>query len=288
MPTARTPTAKGTVRMTDHTHAASHRLHSRSRALSGERDVTPADEVVGTVWTTGQASLATQLRQRGYCPGTHRTDPTGMSPAIAAHAIAAFTRPADLVLDPDCGAGTTLVEALHAGCHTIGLAGTHRTWEQARANVSAAKAAGAAVDGMVLVLGRRPNTLVTARAAGFTGRVNLILTTLRLPAGARGPHALGSALSRLQVLLADSRALLHSDGHVVITTAPYRDPDQPTELLDVPARIMAATSAVGLVPLARCVALTGALYRDHVRPWKGASGRPAAYAHLQSRSHQRH
>jgi hypothetical protein len=200
-----------------------------------------------------------------------------MPPAIAAHAIAAFTSPGDLVLDPDCGAGTTLVEALHAGCHTIGLAGTHRVWQQARANVSAAKLAGAPVDGMVLILGRRPNTLATAHAAGFTGRIDLILTTLRIPARSRGARTVDAALSRLRVLLADSRALLHPDGHVVVTAVPYRDPDQPTELLDVPGQIMEVASAVGLVPLARCVALTGALHRDHVRPWNRARNRHGAH-----------
>jgi hypothetical protein len=275
--------------MTDPTDAASRRLRSRSRsrlhALTGEPAASPAGEVIGTVWATGQTDLGAQLRQRGYPSDALRTDPAAMPPAIAAHAIAAFTSPGDLVLDPDCGAGTTLVEALHAGCHTIGLAGTHRVWQQARANVSAAKLAGAPVDGMVLILGRRPNTLATAHAAGFTGRIDLILTTLRIPARSRGARTVDAALSRLRVLLADSRALLHPDGHVVVTTVPYRDPDQPTELLDVPGQIMEVASAVGLVPLARCVALTGALHRDHVRPWHRRPGRPAAHRGGASRSH---
>ena len=275
--------------MTDPTDAALRSLrsrsHSRPHGPSGERAVPRPGEVTGTVWATGQSDLGAQLHQRGYCPDTLRTDPAVMPPAIAAHAIAVFTRPGDLVLDPDCGAGTALVEALHAGCHTIGLAGTRGAWQQARANVSAAKAAGAPMDGMVLVLDRRPNTLATAHAAGFTSRVDLVLTTLRLPARGRGPRTVDTALSRLRVLLADSRALLHPDGHLVITTAPYRDPDQPTELLDVPGQIIAAASAVGLMPLARCIALTGALHRDEVRPWHRRPGCPAAHRSDTSRSH---
>jgi hypothetical protein len=262
--------------MTDDTHAALRHLRSRSLACSRPHTVKPADQVVGTVWASGQADLATQLRQRGCHRDTLRSDPAGMPPAIAAHAVTAFTRPGDLVLDPDCGAGATLVEALHAGCHTIGLAGTRHAWQLARANVSSAKAAGAGVDGMVLVLGHRPDTLATAHAAGFTGRVDLILTALRLPVGNRGPRTLDATLARLHVLLADSRALLHPRGRVVITAAPYRDPDQPGKLLDVPARIVAAASTAGLLPLARCVALTGALHRNQVRPWGRSRGRHAA------------
>ena len=36
-----------------------------------------------------------------------------MMPGIAATAIARYTEPGDLVADPMCGIGTTLVEAVH-------------------------------------------------------------------------------------------------------------------------------------------------------------------------------
>jgi len=42
-------------------------------------------------------------------------------PAIPAWAIECFSQPGDLVLDPFCGSGTTLVEALLAGRDTIGV-----------------------------------------------------------------------------------------------------------------------------------------------------------------------
>jgi DNA modification methylase len=44
-----------------------------------------------------------------------------MLPALAAHAIATYSAPGGLVLDPMCGAGTTLVEAVHAARHAIGV-----------------------------------------------------------------------------------------------------------------------------------------------------------------------
>jgi tRNA G10 N-methylase Trm11 len=44
-----------------------------------------------------------------------------MLPAIAAHAIHAYIKPGDLVFDPMCGIGTTVVEAMHAGRDVIGV-----------------------------------------------------------------------------------------------------------------------------------------------------------------------
>src|SRR6266508_367036 len=44
-----------------------------------------------------------------------------MLPAIARAAISAYTSPGDLVLDPVCGVGTTLVEAIHLGRHAVGV-----------------------------------------------------------------------------------------------------------------------------------------------------------------------
>lgn len=42
-------------------------------------------------------------------------------PAIPAWAIACFSKPSDLILDPFCGSGTTLVEAILAGRKAIGI-----------------------------------------------------------------------------------------------------------------------------------------------------------------------
>ena len=44
-----------------------------------------------------------------------------MLPAIAATAITRYTEPGDLVADPMCGIGTTLVEAIHLGRDAIGI-----------------------------------------------------------------------------------------------------------------------------------------------------------------------
>jgi modification methylase len=219
----------------------------------------PEGPVLASVWPTGTDSVATQLDEGGYHDATG-ADPTLMAPAIARHAIAAFTRPGDVVLDPDCGAGTTIVEALRSGRHAIGLTGQRRWWRLARTNVTATKARGVFVDGMVLVLDRRPGTVAAAETAGLTGRVDLLLTTLR-PTSPRSN--LADALGRLCALLAEYRSLLRPGGHAVVTTAPYRHPVR-HELIDIPSQIAAIGSAVGLAPVTRCLALTADVQRHRV------------------------
>lgn len=229
-----------------------------SRPLSaGELD--QEDRLVPTsVWPTGTLSFRTQLEEGGYHEATG-TDSALMAPAIARYAISAFTKPGDVVLDPDCGAGTTVVEALRCGRHAIGLTDQRRWWRLARANVTTTKAGGVFVDGMVLVLDRRPGTAVAAATAGLTGRVDLLLTTLR-PAGPNSD--LEGALNRLHTLLAQYRPLVRPGGHVIVTCSPHRHPVL-HELLDVPGQIAAIGTAVGLAPVARCLALTATVRRGN-------------------------
>ena len=58
---------------------------------------------------TAQQDARTQRRAR-YLPES-MAHPAKMLPAIAATAIERYTEPGDLVADPMCGIGTTLVEA---------------------------------------------------------------------------------------------------------------------------------------------------------------------------------
>jgi len=44
-----------------------------------------------------------------------------MLPSIAAHAVTVYTTAGDLVADPMCGIGTTLVEAVHHGRDAVGV-----------------------------------------------------------------------------------------------------------------------------------------------------------------------
>lgn len=209
-----------------------------------------------SVWATGQHDGRTQLAQGPYVAETVR-DAARIPPAIAAHAIAAYTRPGHRVLDPACGAGTVLVEALRTGRDAIGLTRA-RWWRIARANVTAAKRHDAVPDGMVL----DATTSATAGPlTGFLGHVDLILTAwprpyrraaAQAPAAVRAPHA---DEATLRALLGPCRQLLRPGGHVVLVV-PRRLRGQ---LLPPPGDLGERGRAVGLIPVERCVALTAEL-----------------------------
>lgn len=203
-----------------------------------------------SVWPTGQYDEATQLRDGGYVADT-AADPDQVVPAVAACAIAAYSAPGEVVLDPDCGAGTVLVEALRVGRHAVGLTPNARWWSTARANVTAAKRRGAWPDGCVL--DGYPQLLATVQAAGLTGRVGLVLTSLR---PRNGDSGLDHALARLAQTLRHCRPLLRPGGHVIVTLRPQRHAGA---LLDLPSRILAAGQASGFLPTARYVALLAEL-----------------------------
>jgi modification methylase len=87
-----------------------------------------------SVWPTAQQPAATQRTDR-YLPGS-TAHPAKMLPAIVRQAIAAYSHPGDLVLDPMCGIGTTLVEAIHLGRDAIGIELEARWAGLASANIA--------------------------------------------------------------------------------------------------------------------------------------------------------
>ena len=101
-----------------------------------------------SVWMTGQQDAKTQ-RARRYVPASV-AHPAKMLPAIAAHAIHHYTRPGDIVLDPMCGIGTTLVEAVRSGRHAIGTEYEPRWTSIARANLALSSQADASGIGRVV------------------------------------------------------------------------------------------------------------------------------------------
>jgi modification methylase len=228
-----------------------------------------------SVWPTGQRDQLAQLRATGYVPGTE-TDAERIPPAVAAHAIATYTHPGDLVLDPDCGTGTALTEALRAGRHALGLTTNNRWWAVARANVTAAKSAGAWRDGFVL--DARPKVLATARAAGLAGRVGLVLTALR--ATSDRPNSPDQdpveSAAQLAMTLRCCEPLLCAGGYVVVVARPHRRSDG--SLVDLTTPLVAAGTAAGLAPVDRCVALTAELRGDRLITRASLAERRAARA----------
>jgi modification methylase len=101
-----------------------------------------------SVWPTAQHPAAAQRTGR-YLPGS-TAHPAKMLPTIARQAIAAYSHPGDLVLDPMCGIGTTLVEAIHLGRQAIGIELEPRWAQLASANLTHARYQGATGTATVL------------------------------------------------------------------------------------------------------------------------------------------
>jgi tRNA G10 N-methylase Trm11 len=203
-----------------------------------------------------------------------------MLPHLAAHAISSYTAPGDLVFDPMCGSGTTLVEAMHLGRQGIGIDIEARFTALAAANVALAASQGAA--GAAQVLTGDATRLLELVPASAVGRVSLVLTS---PPYGRGTHGLvqttstgvrkrnhhygdrengnlayagwSRLLDGFAAILAASHHLLRPGGTVVITCRPVRR--QRDDLIDLPGEFLAVARSVGLIPVQRCAAMLAAV-----------------------------
>ncbi len=101
-----------------------------------------------------------------------------MLPALARRAIEAYSDPGDLVLDPMCGIGTTLVESIHAGRRAVGTELEPRWATLARVNIEHAQHQGALSLAQVIEGDARhlPRVLATHVPTAY-GLVDLILTS---------------------------------------------------------------------------------------------------------------
>jgi modification methylase len=231
-----------------------------------------------SVWATAQKAAPSQRRGR-YVPASTE-HPARMLPAIAAHAIAAYTAPGDLVVDPMCGIGTTLVEAVHLRRDAAGIEFEARWADLAAANVALAHAQGAT--GRAMVVRGDATTLPALIPAALRGRVALVVTSppygpavhghvRPTPAGvlksanrySEAPDPANLAcrdwpglLEGFTRILAGCAGLLRPGGTVVVTARPWR---KHGELVDLPSAVLAAGVAAGLVPVERCVALLAAV-----------------------------
>ncbi|MFF0492901.1 TRM11 family SAM-dependent methyltransferase [Nocardia sp. NPDC004068] len=233
-----------------------------------------------SVWATGQATPAVQRRGRRYHPDSVK-HPAKMLPAIVTHAVTTYTAPGDLVLDPMCGIGTTLVEALHTGRRAIGVEYEPRWADLARANIGLAREAGIDLDAAVYTGDARK--LPALLPDSLRGRVRLVITSppygdsvhghVRIRPGHqvhKFDHRYGSTLDRGNLanvglgrllsgftrILGGAADYLAPGGHVVITARPWR---QHAELVNLPAHLITCGTLAGLVPVERCVALLGRL-----------------------------
>ncbi len=95
---------------------------------------TPVAELRLAVWRCANTSPQSQRAGR-YLPAS-TAHPAKMAPELARRILAAYSQPGQLVIDPLCGIGTTLVEAAALGRRAVGVELEPRWAEIARANLT--------------------------------------------------------------------------------------------------------------------------------------------------------
>jgi DNA modification methylase len=241
-----------------------------------------------TVWQVGDQPARVQRHDR-YDPGSN-AHPGKMLPALAREAISRYSRPGELVLDPMCGIGTTLVEAVHLNRQAVGIELEPRWVELAKANLRQARAQGAPGQGRVMKGDARQ--LGHGLADRHAGEVALILTSPPYGPSSHGQVRKGDAGLRkfdfrysdnpdnlahlsehggrkpsfetvLVEILAACARMLAPHGRLVITVRPYR---RAGRLVDLPGHLEQLAAASGLALGAREAAVLGGLDGDDVVP----------------------
>ena len=243
-----------------------------------------AERLPLSVWPAAQRTSRAQRTGR-YLPES-MAHPAKMLPANARHAITAYTAPGDLVMDPMCGIGTTLVEAVHLGRDAVGIEYEPRWADLAGNNLDAAAANGARGEADVLAGDARDVTRLLHRR--YHGRVALLLTSppygstthgyvSRTPEGritktdhrysrnrANLAHRpLPALLEGFTEILDACRPLLAPDAVVVVTARPYR---RDGRLVDFPSAVITAAADAGYRMAERNVALLAGIRGDRLVP----------------------
>ncbi len=234
---------------------------------------------LASVLATGQRPSRLQRHGR-YTPASMR-HPGKMLPAIAATVIEAFTEPGDLVVDPMCGIGTTLVEAVHLGRDAAGVEYEPDFVHLTVGNLRQAHAQGATGTPQ-LVCGDARNIAVLLRA--LQGKAALVLTSPPYGSHTHGHvrsgrdngggridkrhhryssdrgnlahQPLPGLLAGFGQILAGSAVLLRPGGVIAVTTRPIRVRG---ELVDLPGQVVDTADRHGLALTGRCAALLAGL-----------------------------
>ncbi|MCG5220581.1 DNA methyltransferase [Streptosporangium soli] len=234
------------------------------------------EKVLSSVLATGQ--LQSRVQRRGRYVAESMRHPGKMLPSIAFEVISAFTEPGELVVDPMCGIGTTLVEAMHLGRDAVGMEYEADFAGLTAANIQHARSQGATGIAQV-ACGDARN--IAAVFTSFRDKAALVLTSPPYGAQTHGHIRSGTrdggggpvqkwnhrystdkgnlAHQRLPELmegfgriLAGCGDLLRPGGVVAITVRPIRVGGR---LVDLPGQVIESAEAAGLVLAHRLVAL---------------------------------
>lgn len=221
-------------------------------------------KVVPSVLATGQ--LQSRMQRSGrYVPESMR-HPGKMLPAIASQVIEAFTAPGDLVVDPMCGIGTTLIEAIHLGRDAAGMEYESEFAGLTAANLLHARHQGAT--GTAQIVGGDARG-IAAVFSGLRGSAALVLTSPPYGAATHGRvrpdrdggvakwnhrystdrgnlahQPLPKLMEGFGQILSGCVQLLRPDGVVAVTIRPTRHHGR---LIDLPGQVTATAEQAGLV-----------------------------------------
>jgi DNA methylase len=231
--------------------------------------------VLASVLPTGQQPSRVQRKGR-YTEESMR-HPGKMLPAIASRVIEAFTRPGGLVVDPMCGIGTTLVEAIHLGRDAAGMEYEGDFVQLAAANVLHAHTQGAKGSARVTCGDSRNIATVFSQ---LRGEAALVLTSPPYGSTTHGHvrsgyrnggggvekwnhrystdrgnlahHSMGDLLEGFGQIMSGTAELLQPFGVVAVTVRPIRVKG---ELIDLPGLVTETARQAGLVLTDRLAAL---------------------------------
>jgi hypothetical protein len=144
------------------------------------------------VWPCAQRSAQCQRRGR-FVPESNR-HPAKMLPELARRAISAYSDPGDVVLDPMCGIGTTVVEASHLDRQGIGVELEPRWADLAAQNVEHARGQGAT--GPALVIQGDARQLGAGLLDEYADTAALVLTSPPYADALLGDSRAGDGMAR--------------------------------------------------------------------------------------------